>query len=345
VRRHVGTILLVVAAVVCAIAPLPPQLVERVYSQRIYPSIQQVLTFSTNAVPIALLDLGIAALSIALVVLLVRRTRRIGFRRAGGLTLLTVLRLCAVLYLAFLLLWGLNYRRIPLEQKLDYEPARITRDAVLLLANRAVAGLNSRYAEAHRTRVDLQELSHHFWDAESKLKTGPPTVLGVPKRSLLTLYFRRAAIDGMTDPVFLEIIVNPDVLDIERPMVVAHEWGHLAGYANEAEANFIAWLTCMRGDAIARYSGWFSAYQHAVRALPRQDRSAVTPLDPGPREDLRAMSARYARSSPVVRKAAQDVYDEYLRANRVAEGIASYDAVVRLMVGTRFDAEWIPVRR
>ena len=71
----------------------------------------------------------------------------------------------------------------------------------------------------------------------------------------------------------------------------------------------------------------------------------MTPLDAGPREDLRAMSARYARSSPVVRKAAQDVYDEYLRANRVAEGIASYDAVVRLMVGTRFDAEWIPVRR
>jgi hypothetical protein len=345
VRRHVGTILLVVAAVVCAIAPVPPQLVERVYSQRIYPSIQQVLTLSTNVVPIALLDLGIAALSIALGVLLIRRTRRIGLRRAGGHTLVTVLRFCAVLYLAFLLLWGLNYRRIPLEQKLDYEPGRITRDAVLLLANRAVTGLNAGYAEAHTTRVDLRELSYDFWDAESKLKTGPPTVLGVPKRSLLTLYFRRAAIDGMTDPVFLEIIVNPDVLDIERPMVVAHEWGHLAGYANEAEANFIAWLTCMRGDAIARYSGWFSAYQHAVRALPRQDRSAVTPLDAGPREDLRAMSARYARSSPVVRKAAQDVYDEYLRANRVAEGIASYDAVVRLMVGTRFDAEWIPVRR
>ena len=344
-RRHAGTILLVAAALVCAIAPVPPQLVERVYSQRIYPSIQRVLTLSTNVVPIAFLDPGIAALSIALGVLLVRRARRIGFRRAAGHTLVTMLRLCAVLYLAFLLLWGLNYRRIPLEQKLDYEPSRITRDAVLLLANRAVAGLNSGYAEAHATPVDLHELSYDFWDAESKLRTGIPTVLGVPKRSLLTLYFRHAAIDGMTDPVFLEIIINPDVLDVERPMVVAHEWGHLAGYASEAEANFIAWLTCMRGDAIARYSGWFSAYEHAVRALPRQDRSAVTPLDAGPREDLRAMSARYARSSPVVRKAAQDVYDEYLRANRVAEGIASYDAVVRLMLGTRFDAEWIPARR
>ena len=62
-------------------------------------------------------------------------------------------------------------------------------------------------------------------------------------------------------------------------------------------------------------------------------------------EDLRAISARYDRSSPVVRQAARGVYDEYLKANRVAEGIASYDAVVRLMVGTRFDARWTPARR
>ena len=65
-------------------------------------------------------------------------------------------------------------------------------------------------------------------------------------------------------------------------------------------------------------------------------------LDEGPRQDLQAMAARYARSSPIVRRAARDIYDEYLRANRVAEGIASYDAVVRLMIGTRFDEQWKP---
>ena len=34
----------------------------------------------------------------------------------------------AVLYLVFLGLWGLNYRRVPLEHKLDYEPSRVTRE-------------------------------------------------------------------------------------------------------------------------------------------------------------------------------------------------------------------------
>jgi hypothetical protein len=170
-------------------------------------------------------------------------------------------------------------------------------------------------------------------------------VPGTPKRSLLSFYFRWAAIDGMTDPFFLEIIVNSDLLQIERPFVIAHEWAHLAGYADESEANFVAWLTCLRGDALAQYSGWLAAYEHAVRALPRDVRRGLTPIGPGPRSDFQAMAARYARSSPVVREAAHDVYDSYLKANRVQEGIASYDAVVRLMLGTRFGPGWTPLVR
>ena len=195
------------------------------------------------------------------------------------------------------------------------------------------------------TRRTSRACSVQFAEAQGGLGANRLAVTGVPKRSLLKLYFRRAAIDGMTDPWFLEIIVNPDVLEFERPFVIAHEWGHLAGYANEAEANFIAWMTCVHGDAGARYSGWLAAYEHTIGALPRADRTAVKALDPGPLEDLRAIAARYERSSPVVRQAARGVYEKYLKANRVAEGIASYDAVVRLMIGTRFDARWTPARR
>jgi len=79
--------------------------------------------------------------------------------------------------------------------------------------------------------------------------------------------------------------------------------------------------------------------------VPRADRAAVKPLDDGPRQDLQAIAARYARASPVVRRAARDVYDEYLKANRVSEGIASYEAVVRLMIGVRYKDRWTPQPR
>ena len=344
-KRHAGTIALVAIAAAAAIAPIPAVTIERVYSRGVYPPLQRALTLVSNTVPIALLDVGIAVALLALISITTGRVRRDGWRKASVRTLVTLIRVSAAIYLAFLAMWGLNYRRVPLEQKLDYDRARMTRDSVSAFANRAVRAVNDGYGGAHALRPDLTGLGYAFSDAEFKLGARTAAITGIPKRSLLTIYFRHAAIDGMTDPIFLEVIINPDVLEIERPMVVAHEWGHLAGYANESEANFIAWLACVRGDALARYSGWLSAYEHAVRALPRADRSALMPLDSGPRDDLRAMAARYERSSPVVRRAAESVYDEYLRANRVPEGIGSYDAVLRLMVGTSFDGNWRPAMK
>ena len=117
-----------------------------------------------------------------------------------------------------------------------------TRDAARRARGRHV---NTLYAR----REHIDELAAVAAEKRVRARAGAArqdrgAVPGIPKTSLLGLYFRRAAIDGMTDPLFLEVIVNPDVLPMERPFVVAHEWAHLAGYAAEDEANFVAWLTC-----------------------------------------------------------------------------------------------------
>ena len=333
---------LVLLAVAAAAVPLPAASVERWYSNGIYPRIQTVMTAATNHIPIAVLDLAVAILIGFGLWWFIRRARSMrALRRAA----VCVVSGAAVLYLLFLGLWGLNYRRVPLERKLDYEPSRVTRDAAMVLASTAADFMNRGYSAAHAESPDLQSLERPFADVQRALGASRAAVPAVPKRSVLTWYFRRAAIDGMTDPFFLEIIINPEVLDIERPFVVAHEWAHLAGYANESEANFLAWLTCIRADPLAQYSGWVAAYAHAARVLSREDRRALTPLDPGPRDDLRMIAARYERSSPAVRRAALSLNDGYLRANRVPEGIGSYEAVLRLMLGTRFESGWTPGTR
>jgi len=340
--RILETAAIVLVAIALALVPLPPQLIERLYSTDWYLRLQGFLTTASNTIPIAWLDLAITCFLIVAIELVISRTRRLGLKPAFVLNLMTAASAAAWLYILFLALWGLNYRRVPIEQKLDYDKARVTREATIAFANTAVAAVNDGYAAAHGARSNTDALEAAFVDVQIALGASRLAVPGVPKRSLLTHYFRRAAIDGMTDPYFLEIIVNPDVLEFERPFVIAHEWGHLAGYADESEANFLAWLTCVRGDPLARYSGWLAAYEHALVALPRNDRESLKALDAGPKQDLEAMLARYATSSPTVRRAARGVYDEYLRANRVAEGIASYDLVVRLMVASRFGDRWTP---
>jgi hypothetical protein len=159
-----------------------------------------------------------------------------------------------------------------------------------------------------------------------------------PKHTLLDWYFRRALVDGMTDPFFLETLVASDLLPFERPFVTAHEWAHLAGYSNEGEANFVGWLACLRGSEPHQYSGWLFLYSEAAGTLPRSDRMELAKrLDPGPLADLRAISARAARNvNPRVSAAGWRVYNRYLKANRVESGTASYAEVVRLILGTRF---------
>jgi hypothetical protein len=327
-------VLLVGLAVAAAIAPLPSRLVEAWYSRRVYPAIQGVVTPLSNRVPIALLDVAVLVLLAISMIVVWRRVRAGGILRAFLSSALSLIMLSAVVFLLFLALWGLNYRRAPLDEKLAYDERRVTREGAIRLGSHAVQEVNALYAAASEQDAPGPSLEAAFASAERLLGSDRLAVPGVPKRSLLERYFRAAAIDGMTDPFFLEVIINPDTLPFERPFVLMHEWAHLAGYANEAEANFVAWLSCTQGDAMARYSGWLAIYEHVAASLPRVDRTALAAqLATGPRRDLVDAAARYATATPVVRIAARDVYDTYLRANRVNEGVANYAVVVRLLLG------------
>jgi hypothetical protein len=66
-------------------------------------------------------------------------------------------------------------------------------------------------------------------------------------------------------------------------------------------------------------------------------------LADGPREDLQAIRVRLLQHiNPQVSAAGWRVYDQYLKANKVEAGAASYAEVVRLILGTTFDDDWKP---
>src|SRR4029453_11079431 len=146
----------------------------------------------------------------------------------------------------------------------------------LTMARTAVREMNRLHPLAHgrpwpHSDALVLSLGGAFAEAQRSLGQARAAVPGRPKSTMLQPYFRWAAIDGMTDPFFLETLVNRDALAIERPFVVAHEWSHLAGYAQEAEANFLGWAICQRADTQAQYSGWLSLYWHLVGSLPSAD--------------------------------------------------------------------------
>jgi hypothetical protein len=128
--------------------------------------------------------------------------------------------------------------------------------------------------------------------------------------------------------------------------LLAHEWAHLAGFADESEANFIGILACLRSDEPAvRYSGWLSL--HSYLPGPGRNSSGDWPeLSPQVVSDIEAMRARVRRRyQPAVANFQARFYNGFLKANRVQAGLGSYGLVVRLLVGTRFEGEWRPAAR
>ena len=151
----------------------------------------------------------------------------------------------------------------------------------------------------------------------------------------------------MVNPFGLEVLVNPDLLPFERPFVAAHEWAHLAGFADEAEASFVGWLTCLRGSEAAQYSGWLNVYWQVAGEVAGPERAELDRgLASGPRQDLAAVVTRVRDGQlPWLRDAGWRVYDQYLKANRVEEGVRSYGAVVTLILRARYGEGRVPVRR
>ena len=137
---------LIAAALVAAIVPLPSRLVEAWYSRRFYPAIQGVVTPLSNLVPVALLDIAVLVLLVVLAIVFWRRVRASGIRRALISSALSLVTLAAVVFLLFLAIWGLNYRRLPLDQKLEYDQRRVTREAAIRLGSHAVREVNALHA-------------------------------------------------------------------------------------------------------------------------------------------------------------------------------------------------------
>jgi len=352
-RRAIETALVVLAAL-AAVVPIPDAVVERWFSTGFYPRLQHVLTPLANLVPFAWFDVILLG-AIAFVTFVLGRGVRTA-RRAGRWSPLLVsgwaiVVAAAAVYLAFLGCWGLNYRRVPMTDRLEMVAHPPDRDAVVMLAMTAVERLNALHDAAHAHGWTDDEwrdgtLVNAFAEAQRLLQDAPEAVPGRLKRTLLGPYFRWTSVDGMVDPLVLEVLVNPDLLPWERPFIAAHEWSHLAGFADESEASFVGWLACLRGHAASQYSGWLFLYWEVIGDVGTKERDEVNAaLQEGPRRDIAAVVQRLRRGQlPLLRTASWAVYDQYLRANRVDEGVRSYGEVVTLILRTRFDDGYRPVR-
>ena len=313
--------------------PLPPAALA--HWRQGYAVWQPLLTRASERLPMAALDLLLLCGGAGVLWRLWTHRRRVRLLPVA----LSALALLSVTWLSFLALWGWHYQMPTLEVRLGLQASAADGERGRAFAKATVVTLNAGHAAAHAAAwpapADLPGLlAPALARVLPRLDVAWAPAWPRPRRTLLDWYFRAAGIDGMTNPFGLEILINSRVLDMERPALAAHEYAHLAGFADEADASVVAWLACQGSGPAAQYSGALAVLPHLLTGLPRETQhEVVRTLGEGPRADLRAIAARLAEQRPWVHAFAWQSYDRFLRANRVADGVARYDAVARILIG------------
>jgi hypothetical protein len=320
-----------------------PDVTERYYSRGIYPGV--VRLFETmNVGRFSWAEVVFVAASAVALAFLVLSWRRKGFAAAAA----ALWWLSGVVLWSFLVLWGFNYGRPPLEERLGLAVEDASTEALLATAKRVVEKTASLF-EALGVEKGPTELPVSFAELDAIVDESyreldlPGDAIDsrtTPAKPLLSsTLFSYLGISGIFVPFTGEPSVNSLQPDVALPIVLAHEKAHQRGITHEGEASFAAFLACSRREAplYLRYSAYLFAARHllfeASRFLPPEEiRPVWDLLGEGPLADVRAVDEFWRRYEGAVSDAASHVNDGYLRAMRVPEGVESYGTVARMIL-------------
>jgi Protein of unknown function (DUF3810) len=293
--------------------------------------------------PFALGDYVIVAgIVVALVCVILEFRRRRGWR-ALGFAIFDVAALAGAYALAFEASWGWNYARSPLEARTAYKSSRVNPAAIERLRALVIAQLNRLAPSAHlgSGAFDANALHAAWLPVVVRLGDTWQPAVGPPKTALADAYMVATGVSGFTNPYTHEVELASDLLWFERPFSLAHEWSHVAGFAREDEANYIAAVTCLRDpDPVAQYSGWLGLFLYLPPPKrPYARRQFIRPVI----EDFLAIRKRnFLRINRSLAHISWNAYNAYLKSNRVASGVANYGEVTRLIAGIPLDANGLP---
>jgi hypothetical protein len=335
----------VAVAVVLAIWRPPSAWIERHYVNGFYFGLDRAVRAIADPVPFAVGDLLLILAAAGLVVFWTRALRgRRDLRRRIAFPLVRTLAAFALVYLWFLTFWGFNYDRVPVSAKVLVRASSVDTAHVDAFADRVARMLSANVAAAHREEKEeaavSAALSAPFEAAIRRLGDDDDVAMPPVKPTIFNVLLGSTGDSGFMDPWTHEVNMYSGQLFFERPATFAHEWAHMAGFADESEANYIAVLTCINSDrALARYSGWLLVWFNLGSNVHVKQRVAPQVV-----RDIRAIQQRLREQvKPGIARAQQAAYDRYLKANRVSEGIDSYRYFVRWMTGATYDSTGLPL--
>jgi hypothetical protein len=329
-----------------------PHIGERYYSRGINKyfimTISRIWGIFSFSIFEILIYIGVTLLLIYLVttILNIFKNTRVWLETLGHF-FLNLACIGAIIYILFMLFWGLNYRRPSFASSYGIEPGTYSTKELGDLYEYLVKQANKAREHLPEDENGVMIAYGDIWDIFLRAQVGYDLAAetfdklggtyGSPKPILASPLLNYTGITGMYAPFTGEPNVNVAILDMDLPATTTHEMAHQRGYGFENECNFIAYLVCtMHPDADFRYSGYVLAIAYTSNALATVDFERLQQVNSKMSEkvynDLTYHNTFWNQYKGDLQEVSDKINNTYLIANGVSSGTDSYGEVVDLIL-------------
>ncbi len=350
-RRLFWLLLFPLAVVLPRLVSRYPLVAERIFGQGLYPAVNAILRNIFGIVPFSVAEWLLYALVVGIPVLVLTMLIRTVLKRTSWLCftrfLITLLIIGCIAFNGFYFLWGFNYFRPGLSDRLGLDvherPIEELTGLCYALSSEAIA-LREKVPEdksgVFQLPNGIQGCFDEIPEAYRSLHRILPQIganATRPKTVTFSTGLSWAGISGIYVPFTAEPNVNIDQPVLLIPSAAAHESAHGLGIAREDEANFAAYLACTASDDIStQYSGVMLALIHSGNQLYKVDRDAYLKLygtySEGIQRDIADYDDYWTAFEGPIEETMTKVNDGYLKYNQQESGVQSYGEMVDLLL-------------
>lgn len=324
-----------------------PEWIEQYYSRFFFLGVRMVIDNTIAYLPFPVLYLIVLSMLIGAVVK-IRKWRRMPVSRAQKWTHagMGLLGFTGGAVFFFLVLWGYNYGRLPVEQQLGLALDPLSVEALkaeMIDEAEQIIRLRPRIPGSDETAIDASFLPEELEgqlraELEKNLtELGFPTVGEVrAKRIYPKGIFLRFSSSGMYFPWSGEGQVDAGLDPLSIITVMTHELAHGYGFGDEGTCNFWAYVACSNSeDPLIAYAGHLDHFRTLAAQYLRYDRAGYLAfrgkLPKGIQADVDAINENLSKYPDIMPELRYAAYDTYLKAQGIKEGIKNYSRVVMMV--------------
>ncbi|MCC6410410.1 MAG: DUF3810 domain-containing protein [Saprospiraceae bacterium] len=340
---------LFLALIARAVFQVNPELTESIYTRGLFAGIRWLLDHTLGWLPFPSVYLLFGLMLWVLgrfIVSLITMPGRDALLRLGFFTLNTI----AGIGTLFLVLWGFNYCRLPVEKQLGLEVKNPSATALRTEFERQTAVvLKTRTKLQYDTataiptlRIPLSMESDIRGMVEKKYKELGLPAAGRPRgrEPFWNGFLIRFGAAGIYNPFTGEGNIDRGLYFLTKPYNLAHELGHAYGWGDEGTCTFLAYLALSASEEpLYRYSAelgyWRELASAYRRAEPEQYKVLFEQLPTGFVTDLVKIREAVDRYPEFFEAFRRKTYDNYLKSQGIREGMANYGKVVPLVMAWR----------